>query len=614
MHTRVSILIAIVTGVLIGGLAVGVPIYYWTDDDETSIASKIGSAAPATDKPDSTTVASRPSLERGVPDISPYAHVHTIQDIALLESDFDRNISLYLLLANADTDALETYIRQSISLSSANHRNVVLTVIFGRYAALDPEKALDQALTLTHLTLDERGALVEAIFNEWATADLNAAAIAVDKLPQSFKFHAASAVMRRSDDLTTERREALAQRIGPSEVWIAMTIKNIELEAAKAEPRNAYYERIREPSHDIEFQSDLLGIARHWFALDGPVVLREIYESTDNQKTRRFLVNNLIFSAFFTNSTKPSDLLNVVSAFPNKRDATEAVETVFSNWSQSEPRASFEASFDYDDVLTADFRSSLIQIWANKEPSGLLAEVSSLPPEYRNTAVVKALGRMARDDPDEAIRRARNLDSRALQMSARDEIIQAWSWVNAKDAFEWLMNDDLNESIRNNRLNWHTAFSAYLDQDFESAQEYASQYEGELKNQLVESVVQHMIRWDLDRAIDYLVNVDVDSRLSLQSRIGRELVREDPAEALSFVATIEESHQSQVYERVFAEWAFSDLNSLYENLEQVPDEYQKDAAAQILFYNTHSELLSDRQIKELESIVGTDLSQLLKSE
>lgn len=609
MRTRVSILIAVIAGALIGGLAVGVSVYYWTGAVETSVVWRQETTSTSTEKPDSTTVASRPSIEGVMPDLSPYAHVQTIQDIAQLESDFDRNISLYLLLANADRDALETYIRQSISLSSANHRNTVLSVIFGRYAALDPQIAVDQALAIIQLTLDERDALVKAIFNEWAIADLNAAAIAVDELPQSFKFHAANAVMRRSDDLTTQQREALAQRIGPSEVWIAMTIKNIALEAIKAEPRNAYYERIRESSHNIEFQSDLLGIAHHWFALDGPVVLREIYESTDNQKTRRFLVNNLIINSLFSNSAKPSDLLNVVSAFPNKRDARESVESVFSNWSQSEPRASFEASFDYDDVLTDDFRSSLIKTWASKDPSGLLAEVSSLPTEYRDTAVVNALGRMARDDPDEAIRRARNLDSRALQMSARDEIIQSWSWVNAKDAFEWLMNDSFNENSRNNRSNWQAAFSAYLEQDFESAQQFANQYKGEIKNQLVESVVRYMIRWDLDRAIDYLANVDVDSRLTLQEQIGSKLLETNPREALDFVATIEESHQNKVYQSVLAQWAFSDSISLFDNLEQLPDEYQQVAATQILFFSGQLDSLTDRQIKKLESMVGTDESQ-----
>ena len=79
--------------------------------------------------------------------------------------------------------------------------------------------------------------------------------------------------------------------------------------------------------------------------------------------------------------------------------------------------------------------------------------------------------------------------------------------VDAKSAFEWLMNDGFNSDAEPEYSNLVTAFSSYLDQDFESAQRYAEAHQGASKHKLIEGIVRYLIDTDPDRAIEYLPKV-----------------------------------------------------------------------------------------------------------
>lgn len=317
-------------------------------------------------------------------------------------------------------------------------------------------------------------------------------------------------------------------------------------------------------------------------------------------------MQGLIWNAITTKLATPIEILNVVSELPNNQHDRQTIEHVFRSWANFDPKQSFETSLEFTDQrLTHMFRSSILRKWASKDPYGLLTEASSLPREYRNTAVINALGQMSRDAPEAAIRYARNLDSQGLRSQARDAIIREWSEVDAKSAFEWFMNDSFNDDAKENYTIFWRAFSSYLDQNFESAERYADEYQGELKNQLIESVARYLSDEDPDRAIEYLPNVRVGARESIRFSIGLEIAESRPIDALDFGTTVSEDRHDQYYGRLLRRWARRDFFSLHENIHRVPSAYKGHAARDLLRVNEDESYLSAREVRSLENIVAS---------
>ena len=604
MRFNGSLLITAVTSVLVGGFVTGLSVYLWLDEDRFVQLSN--QSTPVATTPQDR-ISPSPKITREVrsDDLAPHLHIQSVHESTILDSDFDQSVSLYLLLAKADARALERYINEGLTISSRNQRVAALSIIFGRYAALDPYEAIDRALALGQLTMQERSNLVRSIFNEWTVGDLDAAVAAIEDLPDPYKFAAASAIMWRSDFLSPEKRIQLAEQIGPNEDWIANTVASVRTEASKVDPRSAFYDSIRDTTtHGQAHYRELLGIVRHWFELEGVEILSEINDSLDNRNLRRSVMSALIWNAIATDTATPNEVLNIVTEFPNQREAKESIQHVLRSWTSLDPKQSFEASFDFgNEIIDLDFRRSLLQMWAARNANGLLDEATSLPREYQNIAVVTALGHISIRSPDEAIRIAHRLDRRELRTQARDEIVRQWSSVNAEAALEWMIDEGLSNDDEYDSSTFRQVFSAYLSQDLDSAQRFVREYEGEFKTQLVETVARRLIHSDLDRGIDYVDNVtDEETRAGLQSNIGQQLLEVDPREALRYAESVDQRFRRDYYSSILWSWAYDDFSSLYENIERVPREYRSIAAEALLHSNSSAEHWSERELQKLKSM------------
>ena len=602
MRVNSGILIGGVAGVLIGGFAASMSVYIWVDTEETADSPRQTSPVTVAMLEHSPTVTTNARKVRSN-ELEPYLNIESVRESLALYSDFDQSVSLYLLLARAAKGDIQQYINESILISSSKQRNAALSIIFGRYATLDPLEAVDRALTLDQLTEQERSRLIQAIFNEWTTRDIDAAVFAIDNLPDPHKYSAASALLRRSDFLPADQRIQIVQDIGLSDDWIARAVSSIRGEAAKADPRSAFYDRVRESTYNQPSMSELLTVARHWIRLEGAEVLTEIHDSLDDRNMRRGLLHSLIWSEILTGNAAPIDVMRAVSEFSDRQDAKESMENLFETWSRNDPKQSFEHSFEFgDQFINREFRKRLLRIWAGRDAVGLLTEASFLPRDYQDVAVVFALGRMSRASPEEAIQIARSLAKPELKRHARDEIVKQWSYDNAKDALDWLINDGFNIDDQNDTSIFTQTLSTYLNQDFAAAEKFVRDYQGELNNQFVEAVASHLVNVDVERAIDYLPNVNKDHRISLQVDIGTQLVEVDPLKALSFGKTVERSNRHTYFDKVLNAWADSNFFALHEDILRVPSEYRMYAAEAILDANESERALSDREIQRLKSM------------
>ncbi|MCY4127798.1 MAG: hypothetical protein OXG15_01020 [Gammaproteobacteria bacterium] len=607
-----SVLIAVVVLALIGGFVAGI-------STNSLLPKKQSDSVSRHHEPHSESTSESGPIPRHTATRShaaaledPVADIQSILDLSRFASDFDQSASLYAFLANAEEEDLIRYISDSSAISSINQRVDALSIIFGRYTAINPHEALKRALALKQLTLREKSNVIRAIFNEWTVQDSDRAVAAMKSLPHQFRFPAAVAVHWRSDFLSVDQRIQLAQQIDLNETWVANAIASIRSDAARGDPRTAFYDYIRKTSPSQDTHLELFGIARNWFELDGIAVLPEIYKSLPSIDARKYVLQGLVRHAIGTRLAQPATVLGVVAEIPNTQDARRAAEHAFRSWSEYDPKQSFEASIEFGDhLVTPRFRATLLQIWAAKDPEALLRNASALPRKYQDAAVVKGLGQLSIDTPDVAIRYARSLDTRPLRILARDEILTQWSSVDAKSAFEWLMDDGFDGSHRSNPSIWSDIFAKFLEQDVEAARTYAENYDGSLRNSLTESVARYLIHSDVERAIKYLPNLEDWRQSWLREHVGRKLVTVNANRAISYGVSLPKEFQRRYFTDVINEWAYRDLVNLTENIQLVPSEFRSIAAKEILGWNEERGYLSDHQITRLEAMAPSDEEELI---
>ena len=609
MRISGSILIAIGTGILIGAAA-GISMYAWV---------KKGSPRQVTDlsTPSSVvifdTTSSSPANvgEVRTDELDSRLRVKSFHESLAPSSDFAQRASLYLLLTDADQGDVERYIVECLEISSRNQRMVALLIVFSRYAMINPQRALDHALRLDVLTEQERGNLVWWIFNEWTESDLDAAVTAMQELPQKYKRSAAMAATWRHDGLSAEEREELARRIGSTDSWVDRTVDSIRRESYRDDPRTTYYELLRDTSRDSEDNTDLSEVAKYWIESEGVAVLREIYDSIESADARFSVLNNVLWDAIENKKASPTSLLHEVSKFPRTREAKQLTHYVLQHWANSYPEAAFEASLESDPQLVTDHtKQSILGIWSYDNPEGLFEAAMTFPAQFQGSAITEALVQISRNSPQEAIRLARNLDTRTLRTSARDAIVRGWRSSDAKAAFEWLMNNRLDVKAPRDTSLWHHTFSVYLDEDYGSARTYVDKYEGEFKDLLTEATAQHLIDSDVQLAIDYIRNLDLEMTEPLLHQIAFSFAKFDPMEALSYGETLTNDQQNEYFESVIWEWASSDFDGLFNNIDVVPNEYRSLAAKRLLEIDGRKYYLSDENVKNLESMIDpkeTDL-------
>ena len=600
------IYVAVLTSTFVGVL-VGAAVVYALRADEIPVQTVITGLPNVVIEADlnehSLTLSSNEYSQR----LDSYVQVQSIRDIQKLENDFDQRFALYRFMREADRDDLERYIAESIEISSSNQRMVALSVIFARYALLDPYKALERALAHDRFTQQERRNLVWWIFNEWTVADLDEAIDAIQLLPQEFKQSAATAIMWRSDGLPVDERVELAQRVGPNESWVDNTVDSMQPETYKDDPRKAYYDRLRDTTRTSDRFTELSKIASHWFESEGVAVLTEIYDSLTSVDERRGVLDSLIWNIEDIDNATAVSILEVVSQFPNQLAARNSTDTVFQHWANSDPKAAFETALVYDDqAMSDDLRSRLLSHWSYKDAEGLFDEALNLPSRFQGVAISNSLRKIAIDSPQEAIQLARTLDTRVLRTSARDAIASGWRVYDAKSAFEWLESNDLDVNARSNESLWRTTFSEYLDHDYDDARTYVDQYEGEFKEQLVEVTAKHLFANDLERAMAYMKRENPDISESLLHTIAYSLAQSDPVKAFDYGETLDQHLQEQYYESVIYSSSYLNFKSLHDNILGVPQKHRSLAASKLLHENEEMHYLSDLEIQKLESMIEED--------
>ena len=134
----------------------------------------------------------------------------TLHEIMKLQGDFAQSAMLYIVAAGVDGQGIERLLEEAESIERDSERRAAASILYQRYAELDPVAAVD------HILRREAGFdpnWLYAVFHVWARTDLEGALAHAARLDDREREMAGTAMARSRDDLPTSEREALGSKL-----------------------------------------------------------------------------------------------------------------------------------------------------------------------------------------------------------------------------------------------------------------------------------------------------------------------------------------------------------------------------------------------------------------
>ena len=474
-------------------------------------------------------------------------------------NEFDQTVALYMLLSDANEQSVLDLIDQAKDIKQLSVRNEALSIIFAKYATIDPAKAFMQAQEFQGTT---RIRLYGHIFRYWSKSDLESALASAKFLNPTDRGAAARSILSTRDDLSLDRLYVLADELQnrsymnylASERWKARAQEN---------PRSVWQDAIVSTSGMGNRSSTLSTIAEVWWEREGLYVLDEINDSSVSKHNKNRIFETVLYHAA-------------------KTDLEGAIATA--------TRLKMNPS--------SAFISGLFAKWAEEDPIRVFGLADSLDPRYVFAAKHEAIQIVARESPQQAVTLLAQIGNSAGARRAARSIAEAWAKTDPKSALEWYVGREIQPS--DSAL--QTIMSRLIGEDVDFAFETVSAYQGDRGTLLTNSFFDLMVNNDEIVATDFLHKLSEDKRRGPAIRIGVKLALKDFGQAMDLAKTLPESNREAYYERLIFAMSAHHRFDLFESVEDLPTpELQKYAAIQLLTWNKAEGLLTDQQVESLRS-------------
>ncbi len=350
-----------------------------------------------------------------------------LQHLATLTNPLERKSLLSTILQSwAKEDPLAALAWADAQEGMDLDRLHVLGFIIPELAKSDPSKALD---TLTSVPKGfKRGLLESQVLASMATNQPEAALALAAKQPKgAYRDYLLNEIAPKLDLESSEfldllddwgvnwrRPTAFALRKislrsrgwgsteSSSENQLATRVHNAFLELAQEDPRQALRRAVAMTSHNHE-------------------------------------ITHSIFKTWVTQD--PREAAEWVTAMPNSTTAQSFKESVFGQWSQTDPAraaAFLHESAGWQSEGSAELYRSIAASWARQDPEGLLAWSTSLPAEHRDQVLGISLTATASQDPIIALEHVTSVEDPAQRSVLEASIGKQWGERDPAAALPWM--------------------------------------------------------------------------------------------------------------------------------------------------------------------------------
>ena len=356
MNQPIKSSLLLLVGVSIGiGLTIAILVGFsiLSERDNTNSAQFVGESAASQ---------RHGELSLGTPDS---AQVLDPQAIADLHSSFARKTALFALLGDAGVEELLEVLKNSNGISPASRREEIQSAVFQKLAAIDSETALREVRKTPRL---QQGPLLQSMFQEWSSTDLEHAIALAESLRGSQRNTALRAILQFRDDLTEDKRLQIAQELGNEDLAKAL-ITSEKISKHAGSPREKWDFIVNDSVDDRDQLDTLVQVAELWSHEVGLEVLSQIHkEYRDDYRVYSTLIRSLT-------SHDPQEALDFLSGVElEERELVGRV--VVDSWARTDPIAALNALQGFEPPrLRKSFVDGLAYVWARNDPVHLVENV-----------------------------------------------------------------------------------------------------------------------------------------------------------------------------------------------------------------------------------------------
>ena len=509
---------------------------------------------------------------------SAFRSVRSLADTLAFETDFDQTVALYTLLEHADEALVLGLIQQTESISPPSQRIAALSIIFSKYAHIDPYRALEHAKNLEEHVYFR---MLPSIFHSWSRSSLEEALLAAETLEGNLPWSAGYIILTSRDDLEPNRRTEIAARFNLQRE-LGEFNRQAWLRDHLQDPRKAWQESLRSTDPKLHTRTTRGAIARAWITKEGLDVLSEIITTLPDEKEQRSLVSSLLP---WLVRTDPEGTMHHVSNLVNIKDVSDLKYDLFDSWGQVDPESAFEAL--QSEVIQRKQRLSdrLLYEWARRDSRKLLEKANRMPSHVQDKARKQALVQMARSSPQEALARLSDFPELQERDDVAGEVARSWSEQAPHSALQWYLSLDMaNDSAFRSRARQLTMRLTESDPDL--AIQVATQTPGNLGSAMVSSVFNELAFTDARVALQYVPRLSDEHKHIAIRTIGSEIANADIREALRMSGQLDSALRQSFNESVIDRALRSSRtrDTLIEIFDTMPNQNMKNQAAKTLLY------------------------------
>ena len=510
-----------------------------------------------------------------------------LKSLASFTNDYAREVALRTLLSSSDRQRVVSLLEQANAIRPDERRITTQIEIFRRFAVIDPVEAMKHTVDIAW---NRRLSIVNAIFLEWATTDVDAAIAHAKTLSTSEQRTALVAILRIRDDFSVDRIQELALEFGYESIG-GDVLEQIQVDRAFNDPQSAWNALLEDARPDNLQISSLATILELWVAREGFDVVFEAMESISQMDSPTGILEPILTPIAQDDPRQALELINQFSE--NARNA--AAYIVVDEWAKSDPVEAFETLSESDFSPTYVKESLMRNIgyaWAENAPYEAFQNLPqyfagfSLQPHNPHLQWMRgnALKQIFRKSPEDAVDLLNDVPNGVEEFGGN--LVEEWASSDARSALNWIGLQE--ESLRPALL--QSVMPVLVENDPDLALSTALNQpiaEGQLGLEF--EVIRTLARTDVHRATEMLPQVrdHEDTMKRSYTVIGRALAnKHESSTAIELGSEIPESFQDEYFREIIDAIYYTDQVALYESLDSLPKPKYQREAAQYLIWNT----------------------------
>ena len=496
-------------------------------------------------------------------------------------------------------------LEESKSIRNFDQRLTTHIEIFRRFAVIAPEAAM---LHTSELASNRRTPIVEAIFLEWASSDIDAALTHLKTLGSADQRTGLEAILRMRDDWSADRILELAFEFGHESLG-ADILEERQVMRAFDDPRaawNAILEDTRVETMQIDSLATILEL---WVDREGFDVVFEAMKSIPHQII--YYPSPILDSILIPITQKdPQHAFELLEEFSEGEGVRRtAAFIVVLEWAETDPMAALEAvseSVIYPTHVKDNFLTNIGWKIVGDSPYEALEHLPQyLSRDSRKYVLRYALQRIARESPQDATKMLNEIAHGVEDLGGA--LAAEWARADASAALNWIGAQE--EKLQPMLLREIMPALVEIDPDLALSTALSQEIsDGQIG--LEWEVIRSLAQSDVGRATAMLPQVRAgETKSRACAELGRAMVNQkEYLAAIKLGSELPELLQDEYFLTIFNELYNQDQVALYEVLELIPQrKYQTQAAR---FFRPRVRLggfgrdhwyLTDEQLKNIQT-------------